>query len=145
MAKSQKEFEQAVYELEDYFNSNADSRFGIYIGRKLTDNDYIEFVDDICKKYEVDFVPRKNDEFTYQVINKKSIKENKVSTDDPMFWINHIGDTALMEDKYSKWYVKDVKIDKHHKYLSEVIFIDLKDNKKFSVCISENIPIWKWI
>ena len=77
MAKSQKEFEQAVYELENYFDSNADSRFGIYIGRKLTDNDYIEFVDDVCKKYNVDFVPRKNDEFTYQVINKKSLKLNE--------------------------------------------------------------------
>jgi len=74
MAKSQEEFENAVYELEDYFDSNADSHFRIYIGRKLTDDDYIEFVDDICKKYGVDFIPTKNDEFTYQVINKKSMK-----------------------------------------------------------------------
>ncbi len=76
---------------------------------------------------------------------RKSLMEKETSMDDPMFWINHIGDTALMEDEHSKWYVKDVKINKSHKFLSEVIFVDLKDNKEFSVSISENILVLKWI
>lgn len=82
---------------------------------------------------------------SHGVVLKESKKSLKEPTDDPTFWINHIGDTALMEDEHSKWYVKDVKINKSHKFLSEVIFVDLKDNKEFSVSISENIPVLKWI
>lgn len=65
---------EAIEAFEDYFNLNADGDT-IYVGRRLTDMDYINAIDDICRKYNVRFEETSTNSFNYRVIkNSRQIK-----------------------------------------------------------------------
>ena len=77
-AKSEEDFEQAVIEIADYFMVNADGN-NIPLGREITDTDYLEGLDNICRRYNVSLRPSKNNSQTYTVINNSKQIKSSVS------------------------------------------------------------------
>ena len=60
-------YQDTIYDLEDFFGVNSENG-NFYLGRRLTDSDYMEGLDDICRRHNIRFEPLDTDEFTYHII-----------------------------------------------------------------------------
>ena len=73
-AKSEEEYEQAVIEIADFFGVNANGSI-VPIGREVTDIDYENGLDDICRKYDVSLKRSKFNSNNY-IVSSKQIKSS---------------------------------------------------------------------
>ena len=71
-------YQDAIYDLEDFFGVNSEHGH-FYLGRRLTDSDYMEGLDDICRRHNIRFEPLDTDEFSYHIVkNSRQINSMAV-------------------------------------------------------------------
>ena len=79
-AKSEEEFQDAIYDLEAYFDVNAEGN-KFYLNRPVTDMDWEEYIYDVCKNHGVKFEPIPGRNNAYQVLNESKLNEETQKID----------------------------------------------------------------